>query len=260
MVLQNGDFVRIDFTGRIKETGKVFDTTVEKVAKDNDIYDENTKFRAAPIVVGANHVLKGLDEALVGAEVGEKKKVSVPPEKAYGDRDPNLVKIIPMREFKKEGMSPVPGMVVEIDNKMGRVQSVGAGRVRVDFNHGLAGKALDYEVDVKEKVNKAEEKIRLLLELHFPYAEANDHEIALKAKKVNVALADIVKMRQDAAIGKHYVARDVFKFMDAVDEIVFEEAFKRPAPPKKAKAESGAKKKAAKKTPAKKKAPAKKKS
>ena len=79
MVLQNGDFVKIDFTGKVKETGKVFDTTIEKVAKENDIYDENVKFKAAPIVVGANHVLKGLDEALVGAEVGEKKHAEVLP-------------------------------------------------------------------------------------------------------------------------------------------------------------------------------------
>ena len=88
MVLQKGDFVRIDYIGKIKESGKVFDTTMEEIAKEHGIYDEKIDFKPAPIVVGANHVIKGLDEALVGLEVGEKKIVEIPPEKGYGKRDP----------------------------------------------------------------------------------------------------------------------------------------------------------------------------
>lgn len=228
MVLQKGDFVRIDYIGKIKESGKVFDTTMEEVAKEHGIYDEKIDFKPAPIVVGANHVIKGLDEALVGLEVGEKKIVEIPPEKGYGERDPKLIKVFPIREFTKRGLKPYPGMRVEIDGKIGKVQSVGGGRVRVDFNYELAGKALEYEVIVKEKINKLEEKIRLLLELHMPFADANNHEIKIEDGKARIILADIAKIKSDAMLAKHLVAKDVFNFLEEITTIEFVDVFKKP--------------------------------
>ncbi len=232
MVLAKGDFVRINYVGRVKESGTVFDTTSEDVAKEGGIYDEKIQFKASPIVVGASHVIPGLDEALVGMEVGEKKAVAIPPEKGYGARDPKLVKVVPIKDFRKQGMRPVPGMRIEADGRVGRVQSVSGGRVRVDFNYELAGKALEYEVSVKEKINKLEEKIRLLLELHMPFANPNDHEVALKNKSVVIRLSDIVKLKKEAMLSKHYVARDAFQFL-ALDEVIFEEAFTKPKSSKK---------------------------
>jgi FKBP-type peptidyl-prolyl cis-trans isomerase 2 len=228
MVLETGDFIRINYTGKIKESSKVFDTTIEKVAKDSGNYDEKVKFKPAPMVIGAGHAIKGLDEGLLKMEVGEKKKFDISPEKGYGERDPSLVKIVPLKEFKKQGLKPAPGMMFEADGRTGRVQSVGGGRVRIDFNYGLAGKTLDYEVTVEEKINKTEEKIRLLLEYHFPYAEPNDHEIKLTGKKAVVTLAELVKVKKEAIMGKHTATMDIFKFLDGVDDVEFVEAFKRP--------------------------------
>jgi FKBP-type peptidyl-prolyl cis-trans isomerase 2 len=227
MVLQNGDFVKINYIGKIKESGKVFDTTVEQVAKENKIYDEKIQFKAVPIVIGAGHVIKGLDEALIGTEVGEKKIIEIPPVKGYGERDPKLVKVVPLKDFKKQGLTPVPGMRIEAEGRIGKVQSVGAGRVRVDFNYELAGKVLEYEVNVEEKTNKLEEKIRLLLELHFPYANPNDHEVKLENSKAVIILSDIAKIKQEALLAKHYVARDIFKFLN-IKEVEFREVFKKP--------------------------------
>jgi FKBP-type peptidyl-prolyl cis-trans isomerase 2 len=224
MVISKGDFIRINYVGKIKESGRVFDTTIEDVAKKNNIYDEKLKFKAAPIVVGANHVITGLDEALVGMEVGEKKTVIIPPEKGYGARDPKLVKVVPLKDFKRQGLKPVPGMRIESEGRIGRVQSVSGGRVRVDFNYELAGKVLEYEVSVEEKINKLEEKVRLLLELHMPYASPEDHEVKVKNKGVVIRLSDAAKLRRDSLLGKHYVARDIFQFLN-LKKVVFEEVF-----------------------------------
>lgn len=230
MVLQSGDFVRINYIGKIKESGRVFDTTIEKVARENKIYDEKIKFKAIPIVIGAGHVIKGLDEGLIGAEVGEKKNLEILPEKGYGQRDPKLVKVVPLKDFKKQGLNPVPGMRIEAEGRIGKVQSVGAGRVRVDFNYELAGKVLEYEVNVEEKINKLEEKIRLLLELHFPYADPNDHEVRLEDGRAIVTLSEMAKLRQEALLGKHYVSRDIFRFLN-LKEVEFREVFKKPEAP-----------------------------
>lgn len=227
MVLQSGDFVKINYIGKIKESGKVFDTTIEKVARENKIYDEKINFKVAPIVIGAAHVIKGLDEGLVGTEVGERKILEISPEKGYGQRDSKLVKVVPLKDFKKQGLNPVPGMRIEAEGRIGKVQSIGAGRVRVDFNYELAGKVLEYEVNVEEKINKLEEKIRLLLELHFPYADPNDHEVKLENGKAIVTLSEIAKLRQEALLGKHYVSRDIFRFLN-IKEVEFREVFKKP--------------------------------
>ena len=42
MAIEDGDFVRVNFTGKIKETDEVFDTTFDEVALEADIFDENT--------------------------------------------------------------------------------------------------------------------------------------------------------------------------------------------------------------------------
>lgn len=229
MVLKQGDFVRINYTGKIKGSGKVFDTTSESAAKEYGIYDPKVQaqFKPVPIIIGARHVILGLDEALVGMEVGEKKVVEILPEKGYGQRDPKLVKVVPLKDFKAQKMAPYPGMRIEAEGRVGKVQSVGAGRVLVDFNYELAGKALEYEVNVEEKINKLEEKIRLLLELHFPYANPNDHEIKHEDKRAVITLADVAKVKNEAMLGKHLVSRDVFKFLD-INEVEFREVFKKP--------------------------------
>ena len=233
MVLENGDFVRINYTGKVKDSGKIFDTTIEKIARENNVYDEKIKFKVAPMVIGAGHAIKGMDEGLLGMEVGEKKVFDIPPEKAYGPRDPSLVKVIPLKEFKKQGIKPFPGMMFEAEGKVGKVQSVGSGRVRIDFNYGLAGKALEYDVTVEEKINKTEERIRLILEYHLPYADPNDHEIKLTGGKSMITLADIVKIKKEAILGKHAASMDIFRFIDGVNEVDFLEAFKRPEKPTK---------------------------
>ncbi|RMF90246.1 MAG: peptidylprolyl isomerase [Methanobacteriota archaeon] len=248
MVLAKGDFVRINYTGRIKETGEVFDTTSEEVAKKEGIYDPQITFKPQPIVIGAGHVLPGLDKALVGAEVGEEKHITVPPEEGYGIRDPSKVKVIPLREFKKQGIKPVPGMRIEMDDAIGRVQSVSGGRVRVDMNHGLAGKVLEYDVTVLEKTNKTEEKIRQLLELHFPYADPHEHEIKIKGDTVEITLPDTVKLNPAAGVGKFSTSRDIFTFVEGIDRVDFREVHRRLVPskgskPKKAPSRKGAGKK-----------------
>ncbi len=146
--MQKNDFVRISYIGKIKETGREFDKGV------------------APVVVGAGFVIKGLDEVLAEMKVGEKRTVEIPPEKGFGVRDQKLIRLVPLSEFKKNNTKPYPGMLVAVDNMHGRVLSVNSGRVRIDFNNPLAGKFLIYEIEIKEKIETAEEKVKALVEFH----------------------------------------------------------------------------------------------
>ncbi len=151
MAIEAGDVVAIRLVGRIKG-GNKFEETGEK---------------PAIVIVGKRKLIPGLDSALLGMEPGQKKTVEIPPEKAYGNRDPNLVKLIPMSAFKKAGINPAPGVIVEIDGFPARVLSVSGGRVQVDFNHELAGKTLVFDVEIVDVYKKDEDKAKALASKYF---------------------------------------------------------------------------------------------
>ena len=156
MAIKEGDFVRLNFTGKIKETDEVFDTTSEDIAEEAGILVENKVYGPIPIIVGGNHLLKAIDDAIIGSEAGDAVHVSVTPENGFGQRNPNFIQLIPMKEFKKQGMTPVRGMKITADAGTGKIISVNGGRVKVDFNHELAGKNLEYDVSVVEVIEDDE--------------------------------------------------------------------------------------------------------
>ena len=75
--VKKGDFIKIDYVAKVKDTGFVFDLTSEEIAKKEKIYREGDDYTPATLVVGAGHVLKGLDSKLEGAEIGKKLAVDV---------------------------------------------------------------------------------------------------------------------------------------------------------------------------------------
>ena len=146
MPVKKGDFIRLDYTGKIQETNEVFDTTNQEVAEEAEIFSENKTYGAIPIVVGSGHILPALDDAVEGMKAGEEKTVEVSAEDGFGKRDPNLLQMVPMREFKKQGIKPQVGMAITSEGHTGIIRTVSGGRVTVDFNHELAGKNLEYQV------------------------------------------------------------------------------------------------------------------
>ena len=191
--MQKGSFVRINYKGKIKETGEVFD-----------------EGKNIPIVVGEGFVIKGLDEEIEKMNVGEKKVVEIPPEKGFGERSEKLVKLLPLSEFRKNNMAPYPGMVIKADNFYGRVLSVSSGRVKVDFNHPLAGKVLQYEVEVTEEIISPEEKAKALFEFFTGVKEAEVKVTKEKAEiKTKSRIPEQAKALASSAIKKYLQVKEV---------------------------------------------------
>lgn len=165
MTLKKGDFIEIDYIGRL-EDGKIFDLTIEKVAKENNIFDEKAKYRPVIICLSYYDVIPGLDEELIGKEIG-KYKFKIPPEKGFGKKDAKLIKLVPTSLFTKENIKPFPGLVVNLDNIIARIISVTGGRTMVDFNHPLSGKELEYEVEIKRVISDTKEKVDGFLRLRL---------------------------------------------------------------------------------------------
>ena len=145
----------------------------EKMGLDADV-------RPIIISVGNQMLLKGFDEALEGKEIGKKYTVNLSPEKAFGKRNPSMIKIIPIKAFREKEINPVPGMTLHLDQYIVKILSVSGGRVIVDFNNPLAGKEISYEFTAGKKIEDDKEKINALQDFFF--RKRFDFEI--KDKKV----------------------------------------------------------------------------
>src|SRR5438309_5099384 len=99
--VSKGDIVWIDYEGWILNpngTRTLFDTTRAEVAKKEDRFEEKKVYAEFPIIVGHGRILPGLDEALVGAEMGKENTIRISPDKGAGERHPQLVELRPPRE------------------------------------------------------------------------------------------------------------------------------------------------------------------
>ena len=133
MSLQKGDFLIIDHTANVKETGEIFDTTVEETAKKEHLYKEGETYEPKLVVIGEGWVLKALDESLPTVEIGKETSIEIPQDKAFGPRDPEKIKRVPLKQLLAKEINPSLGMRIDYGGKMATVRAIGAGRVLLDF-------------------------------------------------------------------------------------------------------------------------------
>jgi len=171
--IKRNDFVEIEYTGTIKEDNTIFDTTEEKIAKENGVYDKNADYSPAIICIGEHNILKSLDEKMIGKEAGKEYTFDLPPEEAFGKKDAKLIQMIPLNKFREQKIQPVPGLQLNIDGTFGTVRTVSGGRCYVDFNHPLSGKEIIYKVKINRIVEDSKEKLNSLLNLHLRMKDAN---------------------------------------------------------------------------------------
>jgi FKBP-type peptidyl-prolyl cis-trans isomerase SlyD len=112
---------------------------------------------------GASNIIPGLESALEGKSAGEVVNVTVPPEKGYGPRDPNLLQSVPRSNF--QGVNDIkPGMQFQAQTPQGgqhvvTVVKVDPQNVTVDANHPLAGMELKFDVTVVDVRQASPEEI-----------------------------------------------------------------------------------------------------
>ncbi|PIE20466.1 MAG: peptidylprolyl isomerase [Neptuniibacter caesariensis] len=119
--------------------------------EDGQVIDTNFSGEPATFTVGDGNLPEGFEKALFGLEEGTKQTLRVLPENGFGMYNPSNVQNLPRSQFagmeleqglvisfSDPGNGELPGVVTEFDDKM----------VSVDFNHPLAGKMLDFEVEI----------------------------------------------------------------------------------------------------------------
>ncbi len=228
--MKEGSLALIEFTGKELNTGKIFDTTSKEEAEKAGIAKEKGVYRPIPVMVGKGEVIRGMDEALKEMKENEKTVVKIPPEKGFGERRKDLVVVVPLKEFKARKMQPHPGMIVEMNEQRGRVQTVSGGRVRVDFNHDLAGKTLEYEVKIVKELKGKKEKVEALYGKYFPFIEETEGKVELKGNEAEIYIPG--KFAESSLKLKPLVARILMDGVKGIEAVKFIEEYANPAKPK----------------------------
>ncbi len=147
--VESKDTVKFSYTGRF-ESGVVFDTSDEEIAKDAGIYSDGRPYEPVTVEVGGGTIIRGIDKALIGMGEGEEKEVVVPPEDGYGLEDPNLITKIPIELFQKSNIQPQIGMTIRSSQGTFHITSVTEEEVEANFNNPLAGRILIFNIRVEE--------------------------------------------------------------------------------------------------------------
>lgn len=257
MTLQKGDFILIDYVAKVKETNEVFDTTKEDISKKEHLHKEGELYEPKLVVIGEGWVLKALDDDLTTMEVNKPQTVEIPADKGFGQRDPEKIKRVPIKQLYAKEINPVVGARIEYQGKNATIRSIGAGRVLLDFNPPLAGRTLIYDVTVTSKLEDPQAKIGALIHRRVPVVDIEKFKLTLKDQKLTIDMPEDTFYVEGIQIAKRGISMDIQKFLPEMAETKFVETFKyepKPAPsvpePKPEEAKPKEKKAAKKKTEA----------
>jgi len=229
MALENGTLILADYTAKIKDTGQIIDTTRKEDAEKAGNADPSRVYEPRLIAVGEGWVLKGLDEALQKADPNQTIDVELTPDKAFGVRDPNKVSRIPIRKFGEKASELEVGGEVEVDNRVGIVRSLESGRAIVDFNHKYAGKTLEYNVAIKEKLDSRNAQIQALIHRRLPVEKEKIKFDEVGQEEVKITIPSDYFLLEGLQIIKRGISTDLFKFIKPLSKVEFLEDYENPA-------------------------------
>lgn len=146
--------VSIHFIGKLDD-GSIIDSTYPdhegEACSDEECCGEHGPME---LVIGEGDMYQPLEAALVGMQVGDKKVVKIPAEEAFGEYDPENIFSVNRSDLPEE-ITPEVGLPLEVAGEddeayMVTIIEVTDSEVRLDINHPLAGKDLNYEVELVE--------------------------------------------------------------------------------------------------------------
>ena len=209
--MKENDFLEVNYTGKLSDTQEVFDTTLPDVALKANLPVQG---KLSPVIVqiGKQHLLPALEKRIIGKAMNDTIHAHLEPEEAFGRRNSGLVKLLPLRKFKEQKITPVPHLQVNIDGRTGIIRSVTGGRILVDMNHPLAGKAVDYEVQLLRQVTDPKEQADALLKMiGMPVANTE-----LKEKTLQVTLKQALPEQFQQQLKK-----EILNAVSSLQDIVF---------------------------------------
>jgi FKBP-type peptidyl-prolyl cis-trans isomerase 2 len=227
--VEKGDVIRLEYElWLVIPDGKeeLYDTTNEELAKKENVHNEKKIYESVPLIVGHDRTVKGLDKSLMNATVGQDYDITIQPADAAGERKPDLVELVSMREFMRDNKDePQVGMEVMRKGKRGLITGIAAGRIRMDFNDPLAGRILKYKYKIVKKAEKLDEKV--LDVIRMDYGTSDDFKLTTNENEVEIQLPEVCKYDPNWAIAKYKIVSDLRDIVGVVKVRLIEEYVKK---------------------------------
>ncbi|MCX9014056.1 MAG: peptidylprolyl isomerase, partial [Candidatus Methanoperedens sp.] len=175
----------------------------------------NRTYGGEIVIVGAGHSVPGLDEDFVGKDVGYKGSVTLLPEKAFGNRNPELIETIPLKNFPTP---PQVGGTVQTEGRFGTVIRVIGRMATVDFNRYLAGQSVSYDYEILEKIEDAEGKVSGLLALYL----GMDLPVVIDGSVLTIGIEPALTYNQSWLMAKGRIAREIIETTEITEVLLVE--------------------------------------
>ena len=208
--IKEGDFVLLNYAVWDVDDNRLLDTNIEEIAKQSNRFREDIEYKPELVVIGKGFLLKSVEEEIKGMKEGEEKTILLPPEKAFGRKDPAKIKIVSATELTRRGIKLAVNEEIEYGGRRAIIKRIGSGRVVLDFNHPLAGKTLKYYVKIVKKLNTRKEKVKALIERWFKTGE----NIGIKInRKVVITLPDTVLGYRNLGLIIRQIQYDIQRYL-----------------------------------------------
>ena len=143
---QTNDMVIFTFTGKL-DNGEVFITS--------------EKEKPSQAIIGNSDLPPSLESEIITMQIGETRKIRVPPEEGYGQRLTDLMQTIDNQKLV-DTLHPKPGMIISLkvdkegveQNVPATVMAIKGSHITVDYNHPLAGHHLTYQITLVDIIQK----------------------------------------------------------------------------------------------------------
>lgn len=145
-------------------------------------------------MLGGEYFPGAIEAALATAPIGEEFEREFAPADAFGERDPKLIELFTMHEIsrlpemRREDAHLDLGTVLTIEGRRGRVVTLTAARVRVDFNPPFSGRKVRAKFKILEKISDPAEQARGILELQ--YGRGSEFHIEIRDKTLTLRIPD----------------------------------------------------------------------
>jgi peptidylprolyl isomerase len=135
--VENGLYVSVDYRGTLQ---------------NGDVFDDSHGRQPLEVHMGVGQLIAGFEKQLMGMALNDKKRFTLDPEDAYGQRDESLTRDFARADLPAE-MEPQVGMMIALQSPEGRqmpakITHLDEEKLSVDLNHPLAGESLTFEIEV----------------------------------------------------------------------------------------------------------------
>jgi FKBP-type peptidyl-prolyl cis-trans isomerase 2 len=197
---RDGDLVLLEYDLWAEAAGKteLVDTTRAETAQQAGVsIREGQEFGPRPHLVGGDYFPPGIERSLVGLRVGEEVEKEFAPADAFGERDPKLIELFGMHEIqrlpemRREKAELDVGTVLNIRGRRGRVVSLTAARVRVDFNPAFAGRKIRAKFKVLNPITDSVDRVKAIVDL--TYGRGKEFHVQMRDGTVTLRVPDRTK-------------------------------------------------------------------